>query len=192
MLAIAVVMAVGACSGGDGSTTTTPGAVDTTSTVAPVTSTSGPTTTTTPATSTTTPDTNTLASGSGCTPGSDELPDGEWFGYVLGAAPGVVDFDLACWFSGDAADLAAAEDGEESPAPNGYYIRNVNPQVRTVDVSPTVEVLAMANIGDPATEGPMAFDDWVALRVDDAEVPMDVWVVVEDDLVVSITEQYRP
>lgn len=192
ILGVAVFVLVGACSGGDGSTTTTAGAVDTTSTVAPVTSTSGPTTTTTPATSTTTPDTNTFASGSGCTPGSDELPDGEWFGYVVGAAPGVVDFDLACWFSGDAADLAAAEDGEESPVPNDYYIRNENPGLRTVAVAAEVEVLAMANVGDPATEAPMAYSDWLASRVDDADVPMDVWIVVEDGEVVSITEQYRP
>jgi hypothetical protein len=205
-LVVAAMVVLGACSGGEAGTTTTDVAEPSTApastttvvttttaatTTAPSTTVPAPTTTAAPATTTTT-DTNALASGSGCTPGSDDLPDGEWFGYVIGADGDTIDFDLACWFSGDAADLAAAEDGEESPAPNGYYIRNVNPQVRTVEVSPTVEVLAMANIGDPATEGPMAFDDWVALRVADAEVPMDVWIVIEDDLVVSITEQYRP
>ena len=46
-----------------------------------------------------------------------------------------VTFDLVQWFSGDAATKAAAEDGEESPPPNDYYIRNVNPRLRTLPVA---------------------------------------------------------
>ncbi len=201
-LLVALLLVLGACAGGDDATTTAAPAESTTTAVpAPTTS---PTTSTTaePGTTTTTttvapstiaaPDTNALADGSGCTPGSDELPDGEWFGYVVSATADTVDFDLACWFTGDAAVLAAAEDGDESPPPNDYHVRNENPMLRTVGVSPAVEVAAMTNVGDPATEGPMAFADWVAVRVDGPDPPMDVWIVVEDGLVVSITEQYRP
>ena len=46
-----------------------------------------------------------------------------------------VTFDLVQWFQGDAAARAAAEDGEESPPPNDYYIRNVNPRLRTLPVA---------------------------------------------------------
>ena len=46
-----------------------------------------------------------------------------------------VTFDLVQWFEGDAAAKAAAEDGEESPPPNDYYIRNVNPRLRTLPVA---------------------------------------------------------
>jgi hypothetical protein len=38
-----------------------------------------------------------------------------------------ITFDLIQFFTGEAATKAAAEDGEESPPPNDYYIRNVNP-----------------------------------------------------------------
>ena len=38
--------------------------------------------------------------GSGCSPGSDTLPDGIWWGYVTDLSPSSVTFDLAClrWF----------------------------------------------------------------------------------------------
>ena len=46
-----------------------------------------------------------------------------------------ITFDLIQFFTGDAATKAAAEDGEESPPPNDYYIRNVNPRLRTLPVA---------------------------------------------------------
>jgi hypothetical protein len=46
-----------------------------------------------------------------------------------------VTVDLVQWFTGEAATKAAAEDGEESPPPNDYYVRNVNPRLRTLPVA---------------------------------------------------------
>ena len=45
-----------------------------------------------------------------------------------------ITFDLIQFFTGEAATKAAAEDGQESPPPNDYYIRNVNSRLRTLPV----------------------------------------------------------
>ena len=80
-------------------------------------------------------------SGSGCTPGDTvSLPEGEWYGVVVSASLSGIEFDLACWFTGEAAVTAAAEDGAEPP-PNDYYVRNDNPQIRSLPVSSETEVV---------------------------------------------------
>jgi len=58
-----------------------------------------------------------------------------------------VDIDYIQWFSGDAAEKAMREDGEcpkkgDCIAYNDYYIRNVNPLIRTFEVAPEAEILA--------------------------------------------------
>ncbi len=177
--------------------TTTSTEATTTTTEAATTTTEAPTTTTTMAT-TTTVDTNTLAEGSGCTPGTpDDLPDGTWFGYAVSATDTTMDFDLACWFSGDAAVLAAAEDGDESPPPNDYHIRNANPAVRTLDVSPDVEVEWMAFWGDPSTYEIVDWSTWAADRAGplagfDDDLFVDIWITVTNGEIVVVGEQYRP
>jgi hypothetical protein len=128
---------------------------------------------------------------SGCTPGTDELPDGEWFGYVAGATPADVSFDLACWFSGPAAEQAAAEDGEESPPPNDYYVRNVNAMVRAVPVAAVAEVSWLPNTGDPTTATTVDYATWLAQR-DSRDFQPGVWLTVTDGSVTFIEEQFVP
>ena len=82
--------------------------------------TAGPSTiSTTMATTTAAPPSTTMPdgpSGSGCTPGDTvALPEGEWYGVVVSASPSGIEFDLACWFTGEPAVEAAAEDGAEPP-----------------------------------------------------------------------------
>lgn len=212
LVLMAVTIVVAACGGGStettaaGDTTTTTDAttttVATTTTEAETTTTEAATTTeattTTTMATTTTVDTNTLAEGSGCTPGTpDDLPDGTWFGYAVSATDTTMDFDLACWFSGDAAVIAAAEDGEESPPPNDYHIRNANPALRTLDVAPDVEVEWMAFWGDPSTYETVDWATWAADRAGplpgfEDELYVDVWITVTDGEVVAVGEQYRP
>lgn len=201
-LSVALVLVLAACGGDSAGSTTVPPTTDatpvTTTTTSATTSTSTPTTTTTQATTTTsvtttTIDTNTLAEGSGCTPGGDELPDGEWYGLVVSAAAGSIDFDLACWFTGEAAVLASAEDGEESPPPNDYYVRNVNAQLRTLDVSATAEVAWLPNVGDPSGEESLTYAEWLDAReARGVDLQPGVWIVVEEGSVTSIREQYVP
>jgi hypothetical protein len=171
------------------STTTT--VASTTTTVASTTTTVASTTTTV-ASTTTAPDTNSLADGSGCTPGTTTgLPDGEWFGYIQSASTGSVGFDLACWFTGAPAAQAAAEDGEESPPPNDYYVRNVNTTVRILTVAVDAGVTWMSNPSDPSTEEMVPFADWLAGRAGRSFQP-GVWLTIESGAVDYIREQYTP
>ena len=130
------------------------------------------------------------ALGSGCTPGVEQLPDGEWFGYVDSVTSAHIEFDLACWFSGTPAAEAAAEDGEESPPPNDYYIRNTSSETRTVAVSAAVEVSRLVDTGGAELEA-ISYDDW-ASGWDSRNYQPGVWITIEGGAVVDITEQYVP
>jgi hypothetical protein len=216
-IVVAAVLAAG-CSGNDaGTDTTVPPTTTTTvttTTSAPETTTGAPATTTTQATATTpattteattttasttttaaptttTVDVNTLADGSGCTPGSATLGDGRWFGYVDSATATEIEFDLACWFTGDAAAQAAAEDGEESPPPNDYYIRNQNSQLRTLTVAATAQVSWLPNPGDPSTQATVPYPDWLSGRTTRDYQP-GVWVTIAGGKVTMVEEQYVP
>ncbi len=187
----ALVVLLAACVSAEATPPTTNPTVTTTTT--PVTTTTAPVTTSTTAPTTTAPvDTNSLAEGSGCTPGTaDSLPDGEWFGLVDEAAAEEIDFDLACWFSGDAAARAAAEDGQESPPPNDYYVRNVNPTLRTLSVADDASVTWLPSPGDPATEETVSYSDWLDGR-QARDFQPGVWLTIEDGAIVDIREQYVP
>ena len=132
-----------------------------------------------------------FASRSGCTPGTTELPDGEWFGYVDNASTTAIMFDLACWFSGTAAEQAAAEDGQESPPPNDYYVRNVNATVRTVPAAAGAEVKWLPNTGDPTTATTVDYVTWLAER-ESRDFQPGVWLTVADGMVTFVEEQYVP
>jgi hypothetical protein len=115
-----------------------------------------------------------------------------WFGYVDSADSTSLDFDLACWFSGDGAILAAAEDGEESPPPNDYYIRNVNPQLRTIPVAATADVSWLPNSGDPSTQTTVPYADWLAGRAARTDYQPGIWVTIAGGEATFIEEQYVP
>lgn len=136
--------------------------------------------------------TNERASGSGCTPPStDDLPDGRWYGLIDEADDARVAFDLACWFSGTAAIVASAEDGQESPPPNDYYVRNANDRVRTLPIDAAVPVTWYPDGGDPTDVVTVPYGEW---RVDRAarSFQFGVWLVVEDGMITSVEEQWVP
>ncbi|MDH3248869.1 MAG: GerMN domain-containing protein, partial [Acidimicrobiia bacterium] len=135
-------------------------------------------------------DVNALAEGSGCTPGPGDLPDGTWFGYVSDPTVGTLEFDLACWFGGAGAIEATLEDGEESPPPNDYYIRNTSTDTRTIPVAADVVVqwLPPDDIVNPT---PIEYGDWAEIRPERDWLP-GVWVEVLGGEVISIEEQYQP
>jgi hypothetical protein len=198
VLVLALAPIAPACGGDDDTaSTTTPEASapvgsttadsDTTATTTPP-----PVSTSTAPPTTTSVDTETLASGSGCTPGAGDLPDGEWFGFVADASAGGIEFDLACWFVGDAAIAATAEDGEESPPPNDYYVRNTNPALRTISVTGDAEVIWLPDIGTP-TSATIDYPDWLVARVARGiELQPGVWITVSGGDVAVIEEQWVP
>ncbi len=133
-----------------------------------------------------------LPSASECAPGeTNGLPDGLWFGYVVDADSASIEFDLACWFTGEAAIVAAAEDGEEEEPPNDYYIRNQNDRVRSVAVASGAEVEWLPNAGDPQSATIATVDEWLAGRAE-RQIALGVWLTVDLGEVTSIVEQYMP
>lgn len=132
------------------------------------------------------------ASWAGCTPSSDgDLPDGRWFGFVVEVEADQLGFDLACWFAGTAAAVAAEEDGQESPPPNDFYIRNHSEAVRLLPVEATAEVAWLPNPGDPVSVEVVTYSAWVALRSTRLVMP-PVWLQLADNRVSSVEEQYVP
>ncbi len=177
-----------------GTTTTIGVEPTTTSTASPGTTTTTPTGTTT----VTSGETTTTSSanvdgpeGPGCTPDSDgTLPEGHWFGFVVSTAVDSIEFDLACWFSGQAAIDAATEDDEESPPPNDYYVRNQNELTRTVVVWSDADVLFYPT-GDPTSETHGTFEEWTD-AVSGRGYVFGVWLDVIDGEATAITEQWVP
>lgn len=189
-----------ACSGGgseDTTTSTTTPADTTTSTSRPTTTTNPPpTTSTTEATTTLPPATTTTAvdvlapEGSGCTPGTEDLPDGLWYGEIADFDTDGISFDLACWFSGDAATAAAAEDGEESPPPNDYYVRNQNEQLRELEIDPDTPVLWYLS-GDPNDSEDGTFIKWIEF-LGTQEFRLGIWLTISEGEVTEIEEMWVP
>ncbi|MEQ1788046.1 MAG: hypothetical protein ABL966_13410, partial [Acidimicrobiales bacterium] len=122
------------------------------------------------------------ASGSGCAPGgSDDLPDGWWYGTIAGPVGADVDFDLACYYIGAAAEAEAASRGDE--VNNDYYVVNENPQVRTLTVAAGASATCVEMDGniDGADCSPTdVAGDWA------------VWLRVQGGEVDRIVEQYAP
>jgi hypothetical protein len=76
--------------------------------------------------------------GSGCAPPGDVLPDGVWFGYAEAVSGAVITFDLACYFTGQA---ALAVSGPDCDTEFGEYcVRNVNPKTFTITIDPNADV----------------------------------------------------
>jgi hypothetical protein len=193
IIGLALLAACGNGASTDSTAATTTSTTPATTTSSEPTTTAPSTTVTTVATSTTATsasDTDDLAAGSGCTPGDGPLPDGEWFGFVTSRSESSLDFDLACWFTGDAATQAAAEDGEESPPPNDYYVRNTNPATREVAVGEGVEVTFYAD-GDPNNVSEIDYDDWAGM-VATRGFELGVWLDIEDGAIDEIHEQWVP
>ena len=135
---------------------------------------------------------------------SPELEDGRHFGFVRSIDPDgmTLVFDLAYFLTGEEANEAAVERGDEVPVPNDYYIVNDNPRLRTLVLAPDVElalidwnrccdrtfdgdleVFAMAlETGEPVTVGDDIY--YGALS--------PYWLEVEEGLVVRIEDQYLP
>jgi hypothetical protein len=188
-----IVVLLAACfgDGGDATTTTSEAPASTTTSQPVTTSTTAPPTTTTTAPSTSTTEPDPLApERSGCTPDTAELPDGEWYGQVDAFDATGISFDLACWFTGEAAEVAAADDGEESPPPNDYYVRNENDEVRLLTVAVDTPVTWQPS-GDPNEVVEGTFADWTEY-LEGVEFRLGIWVTVTGGQVTEIVEQWVP
>lgn len=188
ILAAALLLGVTACV-----TTPVVGGPDTTTPTESTTTTSTIPTTTTPAPGSTTTPSSVVdeAEGSGCTPGPGELPDGEWFGYATSVETSQIEFDLACWFTGEPAARAAAEDGSESPPPNDYYIRNENETTRIVSISENTSVVWYPDLGDATSETNISYPQWI-IQIEQRDLMPGIWVEIKFGEVINIHEQWVP
>lgn len=134
------------------------------------------------------------ASGSGCVPGvSDYLPDGIWFGFVLGFEAGpsgsdAVQFDMGCFYEGSAAIEEAAHDSVY--ASGNIYVRNVS---RLIFVAPVAFDAVVAYLDSAGYHQPAGSADWPHVLGNEL-IPCPgprcgVWLYVEDGWVVLIQEQ---
>jgi hypothetical protein len=181
-------------------TTTTAPATTTTSVTAATITTTAPTTTTQPPTTTTTVDVFfSIAAdglhpaplpgsggwfGSGCSPGSDTLPDGIWAGWIAARLAGQVDFDLACLH----------------PTPEEPRISNQSTRLRTVPIAENAVVYAIKNDGHRGTAVP--YQTWQIAPVNRwCEAVMiapffpsgcPVWVYVNGGAATEIVEFWLP
>jgi hypothetical protein len=129
---------------------------------------------------------------------SPALEDGRHFGFITKIRPSALEirFDLAYFLTGDEANEAAAERGDEIPVPNDYYIVNDNPKLRTLRLSPDVRILVLDGFGPETKQGEL--DDFVeGFEEDSFEGEYHgsaglYWVVVRDGVVTKIEEQYTP
>jgi hypothetical protein len=105
-----------------------------------------------------------------------------------------ITFDLIQFFTGDAATKAAAEDGKESPPPNDYYIRNVNPRLRTLPVAAgapiTVNLLAAQATGSATKDVPVTLEK-LASYLPAQRNPL-FWITVAQGQVTRMAQQFLP
>lgn len=105
-----------------------------------------------------------------------------------------ITFDLIQFFTGDAANKAAAEDGEESPPPNDYYIRNVNSRLRTLPVRAgapiTVNVLAAQSTGSSTKDVSVTLEKLASYFPNSGTPPF--WITVGQGQVTEMAQQYLP
>ncbi len=84
--------------------------------------------------------------GSGCTPDTDALPDGVWFGFIDDFTRTSITFDLVCLrFSYD--------DGFEE-----WQVTNSNPRLRATPLD--VEAIASVNVGGPDLSSGYRFSEF--------------------------------
>lgn len=187
MKRVAVLVVLLAACGGTGALTTTTSLATTTSTAAP-----SSTTTTTPIL------TDNLVA---------QIDNGRYVGFITHVAESgltggpEVHYDLAVWFEGEAADAAALEDGEESPRPNGYYIRNADPLELVLPISAEVAITSVWYHHDTYQDlqsRPVTFEELAAAMTGEPVGSHEAmwsspwWVTVVDGVVVAIDEQFVP
>ena len=99
-----------------------------------------------------------------------------------------ITFDLVQWYFGEDAAWEAAKDQQESPPPNDYYVRNVNPKLRTLSTAAeaTVTVNNLLNTQQPT---PVGLAKLATLTQDRSPV---FWITVRHDRVQKISEQWVP
>ena len=136
--------------------------------------------------------------GSGCTPQSNELTDGVWFGLIQVKNTDSIIFDLACFYVDELAQEKALEEGY-GELMNGFYISNQSPNAfdLEVDQQALVHELRLHNENYSQPTEMINYAEWPSdngkyLCWAMAEAPCYVWVAINNGRVTEILEQYLP
>jgi hypothetical protein len=109
------------------------------------------------------------ALGSGCTPNTDDLPDGVWFGWINDSDAGGIEFDLSCLWQGRLQPAAS----------------NDVAKLRSVPFSETT----LVHVGNSET---ISFAEWggtsPALNAPGLPKTLPFWVFVNDGVVTEMAE----
>ncbi len=198
-VAIVVVLALAGVASACSSNGSKSGSTSTTG--APTTTVAGASTTAAPPIPPTTPisipksSDGTSPDGSGCTPPSEaKLPDGIWFGVLKSVAPATntVGLDLACWYTGSAAQAAA---GSPSPVPNDYYVKNQSSNVYQIQAVTNVAVVPLATAANgefTGSLGPTKTGVAAAQTILDSQTPKYVWIEITRGVATVIQAQFTP
>ena len=129
----------------------------------------------------------------------DTLADGRHAGYVRSVDTGgrTVVVDVIQFLTGEAARDASVADGHGGEVPNDYYIRNVNPRLRTLAFADAVEVTVLdSSVGGNDAARSVATDIATLARVVQLRPgPGDgnpFWITVAAGRVTKVEEQYLP
>jgi hypothetical protein len=144
------------------------------------------------------------------------LPDGRHFGYVrkvhTESSPATIDFDVARFLVGAAAQRAAKEDGilaPGEPVSNDYHIRNQDQRTRALVIAADARVTAALpvtvlsvrppppcriGVRSPGCQRfPVTITDFLASFTAGGRGNQGrYWVTVRGDRVIAIREQYVP
>jgi hypothetical protein len=107
-----------------------------------------------------------------------------------------VTVDVVQFFFGDAAAEAARLDhASDVPPPNDYWIRNVNPRLRSLPVAPdasvTVNTLSALETGSATTNSTISLSKLASYG--DVQLSYSLfWITTRDGIVTEIAEQFRP
>jgi hypothetical protein len=110
----------------------------------------------------------------------------------IDASRRTVTFDLIQLYWGDEAAREAARDHQESPPPNDYYIRNVNPRLRTLPVRTDAVITVNMLAGEALKNVPVSFTDLPALMRRNPYASRLFYITVHHDQTVKMAEQYIP
>jgi hypothetical protein len=108
-------------------------------------------------------------------------------------------FDLAYFYTGAKANQAAASHGDPTPVPNGYYIVNDNPLLRTLDVDPSVKIYVILGHHQCCASQKGTLTGFIAgfnltsyHNVTYKGSFTQYWLTISNGAVVKIEEQYLP
>ena len=158
-----------------------------------------PSATPTEAVSETPTPTTTAASPTGsATPVANTLGNGRHYGYLaaIDADGRLVTTDIVQFLTGEAAEKAAAEDGEE--VTNDYYIKNENSLLRTISIrggaAITTNTLSAEETGDSTKDLSVTLEKLAGYFETDSEQAKSALFIltIRDGVMTELHEQYLP